>query len=211
MSKALDISIYTNVLSAQTFVNLKNTYNYEKVVVEAWTGTAQASNCYLNLRRAVQAGLAVDAYCFLRFASNRTAIEQVDRAIQACGPAINVVGTMWIDVETYLDDQLPSKTKNRASVEDAIQEVKDIAGYFGLNVQAGIYSSQSMWEQCVGTNYTKPAEISVPLWYAHDDKISNCSDWTTQKFGGWSRPVMKQFDLDIAPFGFDMDDDWICS
>ncbi len=60
-----------------------------------------------------------------------------------------------------------------------------------------------MWTSIFGTKTACPAAGAYGLWYAHYDNLPNFSDFSS--FGGWSKPVMKQFAGDTTVCGLDVD------
>ena len=60
----------------------------------------------------------------------------------------------------------------------------------------GVYSSHYERNQTVGLSCT--AASSMPLWYSHYDKKSDCTDFEQLPFGGWTRAFAKQFDDNVG-------------
>jgi hypothetical protein len=50
-----------------------------------------------------------------------------------------------------------------------------------------------MWKTILGDGITCNVFTSLPVWYAHYDNQPNFDDWSTQKFGGWTQPTLKQY------------------
>ena len=67
----------------------------------------------------------------------------------------------------------------------------------------GIYASHSMWESIMGSASACTGLSSHPLWYAHYDKNPSFSDYS--KFGGWTKPYMKQYIGDTTLCGAGVD------
>jgi hypothetical protein len=58
-----------------------------------------------------------------------------------------------------------------------------------LGLKPGVYSSRTMWDGIVGEGCSAGAD--APLWYAHFDNSTDCSDYVP--FGGWASPNVKQY------------------
>jgi len=87
----------------------------------------------------------------------------------------------WFDIEGteyWLGDCVKNEKYLRALITKAQQ----------LNLKIGIYSSKYQWTNifCQATGYEQ-----FPLWYAHYDKKPSFEDFVP--FGGWQKPVIKQF------------------
>ncbi len=50
-----------------------------------------------------------------------------------------------------------------------------------------------MWIQILGGADECKNFIDKPIWYAHYDSKPNFDDWNSNKFGGWTKPTLKQF------------------
>lgn len=69
--------------------------------------------------------------------------------------------------------------------------------------KAGIYSSYYMWEDIMGSAGACTGVSSADLWYAHYDNSASLSDYN--KFGGWSKPNIKQYKGDTTLCGAGVD------
>ena len=76
-----------------------------------------------------------------------------------------------------------------------------------LGVSAGIYTSYYNWEDIVGLSWNSPSNQGLPLWYAHYDNSQSFSDF--KSFGGWSSPMIKQYEGDKSGCGVGIDYDWM--
>lgn len=50
-----------------------------------------------------------------------------------------------------------------------------------------------MWIQILGGTNECQNFTDKPIWYAHYDMKPNFDDWSSNKFGGWVKPTLKQF------------------
>lgn len=82
---------------------------------------------------------------------------------------------IWVDVE--------ESEVNQAA---AIRELNNVPG-----IRCGIYTSAYMWGRYM--NHTTIFSKN-PLWYAQYDNIPSMAGF--KPFGGWVRPVMKQYNAD---------------
>src|SRR5207248_316334 len=85
MSKAFDISedaVAGRAVSTAEFQVLRNA-GFTRVAIQAWGGATDNIHCKQDILNASDAGLAVDIYCFLRFASPFNAQNQVNLTVQA--------------------------------------------------------------------------------------------------------------------------------
>ena len=64
----------------------------------------------------------------------------------------------------------------------------------------------NMWSQIMGSAGACNGFGSIPLWYAHYDNNPSFSDF--QKFGGWTKPNMKQYEGDVTLCGAGVDYSW---
>ncbi len=66
-----------------------------------------------------------------------------------------------------------------------------------------------MWETIFGSANNCAEFTNIPLWYAHYDKVPDCSDWPKYSFAGFT-PYAKQYDGDISLCGVGIDADVTC-
>eukprot|EP00806_Schmidingerella_arcuata_P001823 Macronucleus_2645.p1 GENE.Macronucleus_2645~~Macronucleus_2645.p1 ORF type:complete len:237 (+),score=22.63 Macronucleus_2645:1-711(+) len=78
-----------------------------------------------------------------------------------------------------------------------------------LGITAGVYTSRSNWDKVVGLDWTYPSEQGLPLWYAHNDDTASFSDF--EAFGGWTKPIVKQFEKNQQSCGAGLDYDYMSS
>jgi len=142
-----------------------------------------------NLRNAEAAGIAhVDVYLFPCVSCLNPRV-QVDTLVD--GLKGYNYGMIWIDIEirAWNDDF----ATNQQFILDIVDQVKK------RGVPVGVYTSYHNWENIVGINWEGIKE--VPLWYAHWDRATNFNDF--KPFGGWTKPVMKQYASDLSLCGMD--------
>lgn len=64
--------------------------------------------------------------------------------------------------------------------------------------RVGIYSDKEKWTQIFGNEDFCREFVNYPLWYSHHDQDPSFNDWTFYRFGGWTKPSLKQYDKDIS-------------
>ena len=73
-----------------------------------------------------------------------------------------------------------------------------------------LYSNHAEWGEYVFhgdyTACSQPAKAGWPLWYADYDGAQNFNDF--EAFGGWTKPVAKQYAGDKTVCGQDVDLNW---
>ena len=146
-----------------------------------------------NLKNAETAAIKADVYLFpcVKCLNPRA---QVDTLVD--GIKNYKYGMIWIDIEIYAwNDNLVT---NQQFILDMIDQVKK------RGVSVGVYTSYHNWEYIVGINWEGIKE--VPLWYAHWDRVMSFDDF--KPFGGWTKPVMKQFASDGIICGTNIDQDF---
>ncbi len=102
---------------------------------------------------------------------------------------------MWIDIEA------PSLFKPTCA--ENVKFLKDIIASLEKHYDGpiGIYASHYQWKpiMCGNTEFTK-----YPLWWPHyDSNPDMMHNWSS--FGGWAKPVMKQYNGDKVVCGQDVD------
>ena len=94
-------------------------------------------------------------------------------------------GMFWIDIEErdYYKNNCPANKKMvEQIVDETIKQLPD------GKKRIGIYASKHMWDMLL-CDWDGLKEY--PLWYPHYDKKPDYSDFVP--FGGWKKPVMKQY------------------
>lgn len=151
-------------------------------IVQGTRGSSGSVNPYVVdlLRGAHAAGIPfVDVYVFLNFKRGEPAVQmrEVLDFIQASGQRF---GMLWHDIEgpKYFGEC----PENRKFLQEALAEGER------RGIRQGIYSSASQWQpiMCGAEEFSH-----YPLWYAHYDNRPDFSSF--RPFGGWDRPVMKQY------------------
>eukprot|EP00825_Cyclidium_porcatum_P040472 TRINITY_DN5123_c0_g1_i1.p2 TRINITY_DN5123_c0_g1~~TRINITY_DN5123_c0_g1_i1.p2 ORF type:complete len:125 (-),score=19.27 TRINITY_DN5123_c0_g1_i1:212-586(-) len=62
---------------------------------------------------------------------------------------------------------------------------QDFGNYIGL------LSTRDNWNAIFGSSCDK---FSIyPIWYIDDNGIASMNDWSSESFGGWRKPTMKQY------------------
>jgi hypothetical protein len=134
-----------------------------------------------QLAMAVSRGMTVDAYVYLYWSNGQSMAAQVDTAFSRVQGL--PVGRMWLDIE-----QSPGSLGSETLDADIAQAVAECQARG--TVTCGIYTGPGFWKSYVGdtTQFT-----GVPLWWAEYDGVTSLSSWSTEQFGGWIRPVGKQW------------------
>ncbi len=115
-------------------------------------------------------------------------LDPVQQAHDACEQA-RAAGVadipLWIDVEPYTDDSLPSVEQIQAAVDTCI----------GEGIRPGIYTGAWLWGRLGNTK----AFASLPLWAA---LYNGQQDLEVPMFGGWTSCVGHQYqgDPDLSSF-----------
>ena len=138
-----------------------------------------------NINNARAAGINdIDVYLFPQ--KNRTAEEQVHSSIKFLNDNNVEYGTYWFDVEnqTYWFDTCEENVK-------FLHELIDAALDFLPPERIGIYASNYYWQplMCGSTEFS-----SIKLWWPRYDNNTSLEKFVP--FGGWQKPVMKQY-LDL--------------
>ena len=142
-------------------------------------GTQNEEVTRQQLAMAVSRGMSVDAYVYLYW--NRDMKAQVDDAFQRAKGF--PIGRMWLDVE-----EAPGSLGTNAILAK-IAEAKNACIAQGT-AECGIYTGPGFWKSYM-LNTSQVSEL--PLWYAQYNGKKTLSDWGTEHFGGWQKPVAKQW------------------
>jgi GH25 family lysozyme M1 (1,4-beta-N-acetylmuramidase) len=187
-------------LTTNTFTCLKNSGN-TFAIVRAFRSTGVLdSNANQNLNNAKSAGLSTDVYMFPCRGKNPTT--QVNELV--AGVTGSLYSTIWIDVET--NPSLGCSWSGHDASTNCNFLIETINAIKAKGKQAGIYSSQTMWQSIFGSSSACATLGSIPLWYAHYDNVQAFSDF--KSFGGWTKPTMKQFAGDVTLCNADIDKNW---
>lgn len=65
-----------------------------------------------------------------------------------------------------------------------------------------------MWSQIFDSKAACTNFSSYPLWYAHYDGKKTFEDYSTNVFGGWTTPTIKQYAGDSSICGYKLDLSW---
>jgi len=201
----IDISIWTcnNGVSAATWQCLKNNLGANAfAIIQTFNGGLGLTNNIANcVQGAWNAGFAhVDVYAFLcnRCSGNVPSSSAVQRIHDFLRQKGVKYGMLWFDVE-----QCNGCWDNPANARTFLLEATNHARNLGINY--GMYSSMYSWQSTVGT---AADWSSRPLWYAHYDNNPSFSDSAFYRFGGWTKPAMKQYIGDTKLCGIDVDLSW---
>lgn len=183
MQRALHWMLYLPTTAASSRAPFSAGIDY--VIVRAWHSYgAPDTNAPPMLKAAKRAGFETHAYMFPCPGKNAT--EQVHSTIKFLQSSGAPFDKLWFDIETDPSSGCgwsSDKAHNCDFLGEMVRAVKD-AGQ-----AAGVYISTYMQESIMGSC---TAGSSLDLWYAHYDNVKAFSDFSS--FGGWSKPVMKQYD-----------------
>lgn len=184
---AVDVSIWEGTL-AQSEMDCFWTSGVRHVVV----GTQVEQVARQQLAMSVARGMTVDAYVYLYW--DRDVSAQVEEAFKRVSGF--PIGRMWLDVE-----QAPGSLGSNSLIA-AVQRGLDACGNH-VGVGCGIYTGPGFWKTYMSD--TK-SFANVPLWYAQYNYRTSLSDWSKEHFGGWAKPVAKQFaEQPLCGVGVDKD------
>lgn len=155
-----------------------------------------------SITAAKQAGIKKrDIYMFPSPSCDKTASEQVSDMLNMMvtqGCSGDWSGRVWLDIEDSNNLYWGTDTKaNQAFYESLVDACKAQA------TSCGVYASSRQWSDVFGsTSYTYGNDL--PLWYPHYDNDPSFDDFVA--FGGWSSPLVKQYDgtSTICNFGVDI-------
>lgn len=112
-------------------------------------------------------------------------------------------GTIWLDIETN-----PSSgcSWSQGTFDTNCQFIKILVDELkNAGRSVGIYASHYMWLQILGAVDRCNIFTDLPIWYAHYDNVKSFADWEANKFGGWTKPTLKQYAGDAVVCGFKVD------
>ncbi|MBK7581749.1 MAG: hypothetical protein IPI67_16260 [Myxococcales bacterium] len=132
-----------------------------------------------QLEMAVSRGMTVDAYVYLYWDMDITA--QVKQAFARVSGF--PIGRMWLDVE-----QDPGG-RGANTLIAAVQQAVAVCQAQGT-AECGIYTGPGYWRTHMNDT---TAFSDLMLWWAHYDNKTSLSTWAADQFGGWKKPVAKQF------------------
>lgn len=154
-----------------------------------------------SLAAAKLGGIATrDVYHFP--CKGKSASEQVHDDINNVGK--ENFSTLWFDIETNPSSGCEWSGDHKDNCKflgDMITAAK------GLGVTTGVYASTYMWGSIMGDACHTGADHGAKLWYAHYDNSKSFSDFTP--FGGWTKPVMKQYNDNVGMCDISADGDWM--
>jgi len=107
---------------------------------------------------------------------------QVADALNALEDAGVQIGRLWYDIEGSWPVH---HSENQAFMKGLVD-----AGV-SRGIPAGVYTNWNSWEDIVGSSYDYPSSKGLPVWYPHYDGNPSFSDF--QQFGGWDKPMWKQY------------------
>ena len=153
---------------------------WESGVRHVVSGTQVEEITRQQLGMAVARGMTVDAYVYLVW--DQDMVAQVQEAFQRVSGF--PIGRMWLDVEEEDGQGLGAN-----ALISRVQAALDACRAHG-SVDCGIYTGAGFWKGSM-SDTTQLAD--APLWYAHYNYKTSLEHWDTEHFGGWSKPVAKQW------------------
>jgi len=175
-----------------------NNSGYSYGIVRCYESTGNTDpNCPHTIYNAWSGGMGtVDIYMFPCYSCG-DAKSQVQATVQFLQSYNCTYKTFWFDIEgpQYWSED---SSENADFMSDLLDEAKD------QGQTIGIYTSESQWIPIMG-DYTGGS--SYPLWYANYDGEDNFDDFSP--FGGWSAPVMKQFNGDDDDCDTNIEQNWM--
>lgn len=134
-----------------------------------------------QLSMARDRGMSIDAYVYLYFSRDlRAQVREAFARVQGFD-----IGRMWLDVEDAQSAAGRSPSELLDAVQQAVDECRLQSG-----AGCGIYTGAGFWNAYLGGS---SRFADVPLWYARYNDVTSLSAWSTERFGGWTAPVAKQW------------------
>ena len=199
------------VLSTSDFQCLQQE-GYDFIIARAWHSYgAFDSDSVSNLENAQSAGYtssATEVYMFPCASSAASAKQQMQSMIDSLSSSGVEYGAVWLDIEDNPDSDCSWENNDIDTNCDIIIALGNTTAENGINI--GVYSSYYEWGNVFFGDYTacsQPAEYGWKVWYADYDDQENFDDF--KAFGGWSSPIMKQYEGDASVCGLDVDLNWI--
>ncbi|TNV75744.1 hypothetical protein FGO68_gene141 [Halteria grandinella] len=199
---------WANNFSVQDLQCLKST-GIEFLIIRGWQKYGAMDNTTINAHaNANKVGFDwVDTYLFPCRTMNAT--DQVNQLVANLTQAKAQFGKIWLDVEI---NPWPGCGWDTFSFESNCEFLKELVqAVRNANQTVGIYSSHYEWTSLFGTDTACSHFTDVPLWYAHFDSNKTFDDYYRLPFGGWTKPMIKQY-IDLTRntvCGFTIDQDYI--
>ena len=178
------------------------------MICRAWHSYGAFDNVsVINLENAHKAGIKyTDVYMFPCVGMNATL--QMETLINSLKDNNAEYGYIWMDIESNPDSSCNWSQFDQQQSCDFIMELGNAGESMGRTV--GVYASQGGWKTNIGKgrNVSACSEASkFPLWYDVRDHMASFDDWDDNKFGGWTKPNMKQYwgNLDYCHVSIDLD------
>lgn len=167
------------------------------MIIELQSAHVWNNDLIHNINGARKAGINdIDVYLFPQ--KNRTAREQVTSAITFLQTNQIEYGTFWFDVEnqTYWFDTCDENI-------EFLKEMLAVALEFLPPERVGIYVEYYFWKplMCLSELFS-----GFKLWWPRFDGSTSMD--TFKPFGGWNKPVMKQYLPDQIVACAKVDIDW---
>jgi GH25 family lysozyme M1 (1,4-beta-N-acetylmuramidase) len=187
-SEGVDFSRFQGA-PAQSVFNCFKQNGKSFLIMQIWSGGYGINpNFVSNYQKAKAAGISyIDAYAFICNNCAGNTPDNICSKIKSTLPS-GFSGQVWLDLE-----QCEACWTNTDEVRmKFVQGVASQCHADGLKL--GIYSGMGSWAGVFGTSsYDAGSLKSYPLWYSHYDGVTSFNDWASVKFGGFSKPAMKQY------------------
>ena len=173
---------------------------YSMAIIEAWNGGANTDLCG-DIAAARSAEFAhISVYLFLSPGTVSDPKIVFDFMWRNCPPGNKTYDMVWFDIETCSNCGWHSDhSYNVDYIKDAINVLTSKSPV----AKVGFYSNANGWPQVMGgaTDFA-----TYPIWYANWDGSKNFDDF--KGFGGWKKPVIKQYNDVCSECKVDADVNW---
>ena len=157
-------------------------------ITKAIVGAGYHDPAVQQIRACADGGLAVEVYRYLFW--GRPMHEQVEFALSIIEDSRIQVGRLWLDAEDAVI----------WSVDDMLVKLIEAKRTADKYMPLGVYTRRDWWER----HLANTADFGcLPLWYASYDGLPNFAGF--QRFGGWHRPAMKQYEQNVILAGRNVD------
>lgn len=198
-SNGIDLSSLTSVEAFQCLVDKQGV---TFAVMRAYKSYGAVDpTVKMNIQNAQDAGIFfTDVYMFP--CRGKSPVAQANELIDYLNDTD--FGYLWVDVET---NPSPGCSWAASTPEDNCAFLEQLVNQIALRGKPpGIYASNFMWNQIMGSSTACQKFKSYPLWYPHYDKLQTFDDFVP--FGGWTKPNYKQYQGSTDVCGASVDLNW---
>ena len=201
LTHGVDLSYYEGSPAQSVFDCFKRN-GQEFTVLQIWRGGYGINQYFTsNWQKSKAAGIKyVDAYAFFCNNCRDNTPANICSSIKKSLPS-GFDGMLWLDVEDCTNCWTGTPAVRLAYVHSVA------AACAAQGFKLGVYSGKGSWGQVFGSHTfdAGPVLKALPLWYAHYDNDPSLSDWSNVKFGGWTKPTIKQYAGDVPYCGVNSD------